>query len=814
MQVQNTFVQEESDLKKISVLFLRHKLLFIACFAGALIMAFLYNHFAIPEYKISSAILIKANPAQQRTTNQSDFLNSNLLMNDQNFQNELWVIKSSVVIDQTIRNLNLGVSYYDKKLLQTIDAYHNAPFEIFVVPDHPQPLNVRFRITFLSGDYFRIESRPGRKVSFYQYDTDQITNEKENWNFVKNGKFNEMIQTRDLAFIVRPDTTKKFRKKSNSYEFDFRSMAEIRSRIMNNIEFKVADRLSTVIEMSIESTSLSKGKDILNEMMSVYSAQNLQRKNHTANTTIEYIEQQLNEISDSLTQTEDNLQKFRSSNQLLSLTDQSAGMTAQYMQLQNQLAELVSRKRYYDYVSEYLRNNVNFSNMMLPAALGIQDQLLNNLMSELITAQAQRSSLIENNQEKNPLVQKLNIQISNVKNTISENINAVARTTSLSIEDMNKRIRKAENDINRLPITQRKLGSIERKYRLNDAIYNYLMEKRAEAKITKASNLPDNIIIESAEMVGFEPIYPNKSLNYLIAVILGLVFPVFFVSAKNTLNVRIVNQEDVEKLTHEPLLGKILHNSHKTNQIMYDYPKSNIAESFRALRTNLDFYIRGGQKKVIMVTSCMQNEGKSFISLNIAVSYAQLGKRTVLVNFDLRKHENYFRNNDCTKEGLSSYLIGNCELPEVLCKSPVEKLDYITAGTLPPNPVELVASNRTKSLIERLKSEYDVVVIDTPPMSQVTDGYLLIEHSELVIIVARQKITLKKVFSLLVKDIQLKKIKHVCIVLNDNRIPNDQYGYGYGYKSGDKLATKVNGEKQGKLVLPHKSPEPVGRIVK
>jgi capsular exopolysaccharide synthesis family protein len=814
MQVQNTFIQGDSDLKKLNELFLRHKFLFIACFAGALLLAFLYNQLAIPEYKISSAILIKETPVQQRSNVSNDFLNSNLLMNDQNFQNELWVIKSSVVVDQAIKNLNLVVSYYDRKLLRDIDAYKNVPFEIYVVPDHPQPLNVRFKITFLSGNYFRIESKTGGKVTFYRFDTDQNTYEKEKWNFVINGKLNDLIQTQDLAFIVRPDTTKKFTEKISTYEFDFRSLAETRSRVMSNLEFKVADRLSTVIEMSIESTSLSKGKDILNEMMNVYSTQNLQRKNHTANTTIEYIEQQLNEISDSLSQTEDNLQRFRSSNQLLSINDQSAGITTQYMQLQNQLAELVSRKRYYDYVADYLQKNVDFSNVMLPAALGIQDQLLNNLMSELITAQAQRSSLIENNQEKNPLVQKLNIQISNVKKTISENINAVARTTNLSIDEMNKRIQKTENDINRLPITQRKLGSIERKYRLNDAIYNYLMEKRAEAKMTKASNLPDNIIIESAEMVGFEPIYPNKRLNYLIAMILGLAFPVFFVSAKNTLNARIITQEDVEKLTHEPLLGKILHNSHKTKQIMYDFPKSNIAESFRALRTNLDFYIRGGQKKVIMVTSCMQNEGKSFVSLNIAISYAQLGKRTVLVNFDLRKHEKYFHDNICTKEGLSSYLINRCELTDVICKSPVEKLDYISAGALPPNPVELIASERTKNLIERLKSEYDVVVIDTPPLAQVTDGYLLIEHAELILIITRQKITLKKVFSLLVKDIQLKKIKHVCIVLNDNRIPNDQYGYGYGYKSEDKFVTKVNGERRGNVTQPHKSPESADKITR
>ena len=200
------------------------------------------------------------------------------------------------------------------------------------------------------------------------------------------------------------------------------------------------------------------------------------------------------------------------------------------MDLQNQLAELVSRKRYYDYVSDLLKND-NFSNMMLPASIGISDQLLNNLMSELITAQAQRSNLIENNQERNPLVQKLGIQIENLKKTISENISAVSKTTSISIDEMNKRIRKIEAEISRLPATQRQLGNIERKYRLNDAIYNYLMEKHAEAKITKASNLPDDIIIEPAKM-GMGPISPNKRMNYMIAFFLGLALPFGYVMDK------------------------------------------------------------------------------------------------------------------------------------------------------------------------------------------------------------------------------------------------------------------------------------------
>ena len=790
LQPQQQRAQEESDFKKFSDLILKNYKLFIAFLIIALGSAFLINRFSIPVYKISSSILIKESNPQQAGGDVNDFLNSNLLGKDQKFQNELWVIKSTPVIEQTVRNLNLSISYYNKEAIKYRDAYQDIPFKVLLIPNHPQPLNVRFKITFLNESLFHLEAE-GKKVFFYNFDNEHVTHQKEHWSLVKNAGFGELIETGDVAFIIEPDTSMGVTvKKSGTYAFDFMTISSLSEVIKGGLEFKVVDRQATVIEISIKAQSLQKGTDIVNALMNVYSAQNLKRKNHIASITIDYLEKQLDEISDSLNQTEDNLQRFRSSNQLLNITEQATGISAQYMNLQNQLAELTTRKRYYDYVADYLLKNDNFSNMIVPASLGIQDQLLNTLMSELIAAQAQRSNLIENNQERNPLVQKLGIQIENVKKTISENINAVIKTTSISIDELTKRINKIEAEISRLPVTQRRLGNIERKYRLNDAIYNYMLEKHAEAKITKASNLPDEIIIEPAKMVGLSPISPNKKLNYFIALFLGLVLPFGYLIAKSELNNKIVDQDSIEQITSEPVLGKILHNPHKTDNIIFEYPNSNIAESFRALRTNLDFYVRGGHKKIIMVSSSLERDGKTFISLNLAMSYAQLGRKTILVDFDLRKPTNYFNDKTGKIEGLSSYLINKCNLEDIIRKSPHDKLDYIPGGVIPPNPVELIAFEKTGKLISKLNNDYDIIVLDTTPLAQVTDAYLLMDFAELKIIVARQNMTLKKVFSLIMKDLQLKKIGNVCIVLNDNRVTHDQYGYGYGYNGNVKNGKK------------------------
>ena len=796
---QNINLQEENDLKKITELIIRNYKLFITFIIVALGLAYIVNRFSIPVYEISSSVLIKEDTKQSGSGDAADYLNSSLLRINQNFQNELWVLKSSPAIEQTIENLDLSVSYYRKKGFQYLDAYKNAPFHIVFQRNHVQPINVRFQISFVDKEHFELRAESG-KTSFYNFENNEIAFEKDSWSFLKNGKCGELIETSDLSFIVEYDSTKKvFDKEVAWYGFKFTDIPSLVTMYKKEFQFNIVDKLSTVVEISLKNESLNKGIDLVNELMHVSSMQNLDRKNHLASFTIDYIEKQLSEISDSLKQTENNLQSFRSSNQLLNITEQANSISTQYTDLQNQLATLAARKKYYDYVSGYLSKN-DFSDMIVPASIGIPDPLLNSLMSELIAAQAQRSNLIKNNQEKNPLVPKLNIQIENIKKTISENISAAGRTTSISIDEMNKRIRKTENDISRLPATQRQLGNIERKYRLNDAIYNYMTEKHAEAKITKASNLPDYIIIEPAKMVGFGSVSPKKRMNYLIAFILGLALPSGYLMIRSVLNNKIETQDDIERLTDLPVLGKILHNKYKTTNVMFEFPKSNLAESYRALRTNLDFYVRGGQKKVIMVTSSMEGEGKSFIALNIAMSYAQLGRKTILLDFDMRKPKIYFNEQAEAKEGLSSYLINSANLEDIIIKSPHDNLDYILSGVLPPNPTELMALDKTEKLITQLKNDYDYIVMDTTPLAQVTDAYLLINHAEVKVMVARYNYTIKKVFSLVMKDLKQKNIDHICIVLNDNRYNRDQYGYGYGYNKTEKRKREKSIRKENAIL--------------
>lgn len=784
---------ESSDFKQFAQLVFRNYKVFIASIVLAILLAFLALHFITPLYKISASLLIKEENPKPSGGNaaMNDFLNSDIFGNDKNFQNELWVLKSTPVVEQTVQNLDLMVSYYRKKGFIYQDAYGETPFRVYLPQDHIQPVDVNFKITIQDENNFDIKAND-KDVAFVDFRSGDEVFRNKKLKVEQYSEFGKLIETDEMAFVVELDTTRSYDFSENPvYYFKLRDAASLASKLKERLDFKIIDKQATVIEITYNSPSVKKGKDILNEIMDVYSQENLERKNHIAGITVGYIEKQLVEISDSLNITEESLQRFRSSNQLLNPTEQATGISAQYMDLQNQLAELVTRKRYYDYVAENLGNTDDFSKMVVPSSIGISDQLLNNLMGELITASAQHSSLIQNNQERNPMVQKLEIQIENIKKTISENIGAVTKTTEITIDEMNKRIRRVEGQISRLPATQRQLGGIERKYRLNDAIYNYLLQKRAEAKITHASNMPDNIIIEPAKKVGNKPVFPKAQLVYLFALLMGFAIPLGFFVLKNTLASKIDSQEMIEQITTFPVVGKIMHNHHKTGNFIFEHPQSTIAESFRALRTNIQYRFKDMDRKTILVTSGVENEGKSFSSMNLALSYAQLGQKTLLMNFDLRKPTAYFGVFDEQQKGLTNWYSNGTTLEELIHHTPYEMLDLIHSGPIPSNPTELLALKRTGRLINELKSTYDCIVLDTSPLAQVSDAYLLLDYADIKLVVARYNYSLRKVFAFITKDLKTKKVQNVCVLLNDNKIYSDQYGYGYGY----------NGKKEHKKPL-------------
>ena len=783
IHIKQEVLSEQNNLQLLKVLksILRNIWFIIPVVILAVGVAYIYNKYAISTYEVSSTLLIKenSNSGGGSISGASAFINMGLFNTGQNIQNELVILKSFPNIEKAVKNLNLEVGYYEYRDYRYHSIYKASPFKVFVFKDHPQLIGTVFDLIFNPDGSFNLFIKK-QDVVKYNYQTNQEIEEKEDQELSLKGNIGKIIETPDFKILITiNDEDNLFLQEDREFAFRLFTVQQLTNHFGDILNFNIPDKLATVIEISLETSTVQLGKDLIDELVRVYSQSNLDEKNHLANMTIEYIEEQLDEVSTSLNQYEDNLQKFMSRNRLMNVGEQATRLSEQLLSLQNQLAELMTQKRYFDYVTEYNNSNSNETQIIAPTSMGVQDPLLNNLIQELSSAQTQRANLIKNKQERNPIVARLDIQIKNLKNTVSENIAAAASTNELSIIEMQKRIEQIENEMGKLPGTQMKMGGIERKYKLNDAIYNYLLEKQAEAKITKASNLPDNVIIEPAHLSSLNPVSPKKIRIYLIALFLGMTIPIGILLLINSLKTTISTQEDIESITNAPILGKVFHfNSRKEKNVFTSSPRDKTAETFRTLRTNINFAVTSNPQKTILVTSCLSGEGKTFNSLNIAAAYAQTKKKTILLNFDLRKAHSIISKADNTN-GLSLYLSGETSLEEIIQKTDIQSLDYINSGPISPNPLELMENENTTKLFDFLKKNYEFIIIDTPPIAQVSDAFALIGYANLNLIVTRYNVTKKKLLRLVLGELKIKNIKNVYIILNDNKLVSEQMGYGY-----------------------------------
>jgi capsular exopolysaccharide synthesis family protein len=393
--------------------------------------------------------------------------------------------------------------------------------------------------------------------------------------------------------------------------------------------------------------------------------------------------------------------------------------------------------------------------------------------------------------------------------SVLDNLDNLINGTDIAIQDIDRRIDEISTQLNKLPERQRKLVNYERKFKLNDALYTYLLTKRSEVQISKASYLPNNEVVDKARENEYDVIGPNTRKNYLIALLLGLGLPVCIILLKSYFNDKILLNEDIEKITNFPILGHVLRSKDKSPTVVSDYPNSLCAESIRAIRTSFQFLANENQKHIVLVTSSMMKEGKSFTCTNLALSFSLNNKKVLIMNFDLRKPSIHRYLGIESEKGLSSYLSGYVAIEDIILKTKFENVDVILSGPIPPNPMELISSENTKTLFQFLHEKYDYIIIDTPPVGMVADAFLLIKYSDVNIFVVRHNLTMKKVLSQVNQNLIKKGIQNFNIILNDVQIAKKYmayshgygYNYGYGYGYGYDLEGKPSKSKHTNKLL-------------
>jgi tyrosine-protein kinase Etk/Wzc len=787
-KVSEEIFQQKTDFKEIIFKVLKYKFYFIASFTVALIFAFFINKYSVRKFSNATTLLV-------RVGNEKSLLNSGTgMMGEfdifggiQNVENELSVLKSFSYINQAIQEADLEVSYiFEENLLPLRflpfssyqDLYDNSPIRVILEQTHIQPVGARFYVEVINDSTFKLKAQ-AKNAALYNYVSNKQTGVVDSLNFFGLYRFGERISSKYFDFIVHKNENFNLHSfKDKKLFFYFNDLYNLTLEYQGNLGISTTTTTSSVVVIFLKGTHPKKITDFLNTLTKVYLEKNLEKKNKIAFATVQFIDSRISDISDSLKFAENKLQYYRSSNQAMNLSFQGQQMYEKISSLESERAIIKMKQQYFDYIKNYFEKNKDVTDLIAPSAMDVQDEVLSNLINELLSLNNQRMNYLQNN-PKNLFLKDLEIQINNVKKTILENISYNYNRIEISMDDINSRMAKLNSQIALLPRTEREVIGMERQTKLNDAIYTFLLQKRAEAQIARASNAPDYEVVDEAFYFGAGIISPKTKLNYIIASFLGLFLPFLFIIVKDFFNNKIIEIKDIEHITSLPIIGQVLHNTSKIKAIITEYPKSPLADSFRAIRTNVNFFAQGRDKMVILITSSMSGEGKSFSSINIASVYALLGKKTLLLGFDLRRPALFKDFSLKNEKGITSYLIKNAEIKDIIQKTQIENLDLISAGPIPPNPVELMASERIKQFFDEIRKLYDYIIIDSSPIGAVTDTFLLFNFADINIFTIRHNYSLKDAVKGNLKSIENKKISNVSILVNDVKINKNSYGYAY-----------------------------------
>jgi tyrosine-protein kinase Etk/Wzc len=540
------------------------------------------------------------------------------------------------------------------------------------------------------------------------------------------------------------------------------------------------DKKSDIIGCSVLCEEPERECDFLNELIKGHIASKMNLQSEAQRRSLDFINTQLSGISDSLNIASSKFTDFKSKNQIVDLGAEGKLVMDNLQSIEKEKAQNQMQLDYFENLLKYLDNNNDLKQLVSPSVVGIQDVSLNALVMKLSELYNRRQVLSFSAKENNPTLLMIDKEINQIRNQLNENLRNLIDNATRNINSQKERQNSISVQMNKLPQKEQKMVNIQRQFNLTNDIYTFLLQKRAETNIALASIMPDAQVIdiarpETAEIVGMAP-----KMIIIFGLSLGLALPLTLILVRNFLDSRIRAQEDIEDHTNLPILGSILHSANKTDLTVFEDPKSNLAESFRSLRTNLQFMLNGTGGKVISIHSCNPGEGKSFITINTGTILAMNNNKVLLIGADLRKpiiHKKFNLEND---HGLSSYLIGEDKFEQIILPTAINNLYFLPSGPIPPNPAELLGKPEMKILFDQLRKLYDYIIIDNAPVGLVTDGFILSSLVDLNIFILRYGVSHKHQVEMINQYASKEMISNPAILVNDIKL--DAFGSSY-YKN-------------------------------
>ena len=741
--------------------FLHYWYLFVIALVIALGLAMLKNRRWIPTYYSQGTIVIKESGTYGGSASalMSGF---GVDAGFKNVNNQMIMLGSYDLMSRVVDSLPfLNVEYITQGRFKTRQLYRQTPVLVEPARLDPRAYGVLYQLSFEGDSTMRIAS----------------TNEDVPLDL--KARYGEPVSCPLFEITIWPT---EMMVNSGKIYFRFRSHESLVDEFMSRLKLSFVTEGSTVLALSLVSETPQRDCEFIDELAKIYLLQNLEQKNEVAENSIRFINEQLANLQSSLRVSEGAMTDFRQENKIIDVNSYAGQIMGYLSSYDQKKMEIRLRETYFDYLINYIHTNIENDAVIMPSTMGVTDASLVSLVQQLNTLRIQRGELTE----KNVYYAKYTKDMENVKISIEELVTSMRAAMDIEKEDLQRRTNEAEAMLRTLPQKELQMVAIERNYRIDDNYYTFFLQKRAEAEIQKASNTPDNSIMDKARTTAIMNA-KAKSKTTSTYLIIGFLIPMILIILSELLNNKIRSPKDVVKLKMFRLIGTLRHAKSQNPTLVRASPRSSYSEMLRAIRTRIEFVLRRKDKMVICITSTESGDGKTFLATNLSALYSMAGKKVLLLDLDLRKPNIHTKLGMENGIGISNYLIGDCEEEDIYVRNTPFGFDFIHAGTIPPNPGELVHSDKMADLIKRARENYDFIIIDTSPIGLVPDAYAVIEQSDMCLYVIRCMQTNKSFCKQTLEQMQevVDTPEKVQIILSD--IPTEgrhSYGSGYGYGYG------------------------------
>ena len=772
--------EENIDVKELLFKYLIHWPWFVGAVIACLIAAWVYLYMSTPIYNISATVLIKDDKKGGSAGMLSGLESLGLdgmISSSQNIDNEIEVLRSKTIVKEVVEDLGLYISYTDEDEFPSRNLYKTSPVQVSLTPQEADLLEEPMIVEMM------LQPQGSMDVNV------KIAGNKYQKHFEK---LPAVFPTDKgtLAFFLTPDSVLSSKRTSEETADSEKTIRNITATInkplavakayCKNMTIEPTSKTTSVAVISLKNSNVQRGKDFINKLLEMYNINTNNDKNEVAQKTAEFINERISIISKELGSTEKDLESFKRGAGITDLTSDAQIALTGSAEYEKKRVENQTQINLLQDLQKYMQNE---GYEVLPSNIGLQDVNLAAAINRYNDVLVERKRLLRTSTENNPTIINLDTSISAMKENVQVSLDRVLRGLYITKADLDREANRYSRRISEAPGQEREFVSIARQQEIKAGLYLMLLQKREENAITLAATANNAKIIDDA-IADDAPVSPKGRMIYLIALVLGVGIPVGVIYLLELTKFKIEGRSDVEKLTNVPIVGDIPLTDEKLGAIaVFENQNNLMSETFRNIRTNLQFMLEN-DKKVILVTSTVSGEGKSFISANLAISLSLLGKKVIIVGLDIRKPGlNKVFNIPRKEVGITQYLANpEKNLMDLVQPSDVSKNLYILpGGTVPPNPTELLARDGLDKAIETLKKNFDYVILDTAPVGMVTDTLLIGRVADLSVYVCRADYTHKNEYTLINELAENNKLPKLCTVINGLDLKRRKYGYYYGY---------------------------------